>query len=100
MYAILIKDTKNNGLYRFLSVKKEIMESTEKEVTDPDTNEVKTETVEVGTGNYENVIFFAETKDELEKKCVELLSTYTTNEFMPIDTEPFNVDLVWDSDNN
>lgn len=39
MYAILIKD--KPGLYRFLSVKKEIMKETVTQVTDPDTNEVR-----------------------------------------------------------
>ena len=50
MYSILIKDSKNAGLYRFLTVKQEIMKEETQEVTDPDTQEVKTETISVGTG--------------------------------------------------
>lgn len=96
MYAILIKDKPN--LYRFLSVKKEIMKEESKEVTDTETNEVRTDTVLVGTGNYETVRFETDSRDELEAKCVELLGNYNKNEFMPINTEPYNMDLVWGSE--
>ena len=71
MYKILIKDTKNAGLYRFLTVKQEIMKEENHEVTDPDTKEVKTETTLIGTGEYTTVIFETESKDELEGKCID-----------------------------
>ncbi len=97
MYAILIKEKGN--LYRFLSVKKEIMEETTTQVTDPDTKEVKDEVILTGTGEFKTVRFEAESRDELEPKCVELLGTYNKNEFLPVNTEPFQMDLIWDSEN-
>jgi hypothetical protein len=96
MYAILIKEKGN--LYRFLSVKKEIMKETTTQVTDPDTNEVKDEVTLTGTGEFETVKFEVESRDELEAKCVELLGTYNKNEFLPVNTEPFQMDLIWDSE--
>ena len=95
MYSILIKDSKNAGLYRFLTVKQEIMKEESKEVTDPDTQEVRTETTLVGTGEYTTVIFETESKDELEGKCIELLNSYKATDFMPIDTLKYTTDLVW-----
>ena len=95
MYSILIKDAKNVGLYRFLTVKQEIMKEESKEVTDPDTQEVRTETTLVGTGEYTTVIFETESKDELEGKCIELLNSYKATDFMPIDTLKYTTDLVW-----
>ena len=68
MYKILIKDSKNVGLYRFLTVKQEIMKEESQEVTDQDTHEVKTETALVGTGEFETVTYATESKDELEGK--------------------------------
>ncbi len=97
MYAILIKEKGN--LYRFLSIKKEIMKETTTQVTDPDTNEVKDEVTLTGTGEFETVKFEVESRDELEAKCVELLGTYNKNEFLPVNTEPFQMDLIWDSEN-
>lgn len=96
MYSILIKDKSN--LYRFLTVKEEIMEEVTNEVTDPDTSEVKTEITLVGTGEYHTVTYTTEKKDELEEKCIELLKTYNSTEFMPIDTLGYTTDLIWDSD--
>lgn len=96
MYAILIKEKSNS--YRFLSVKKEIMKETITQVTDPDTNEVRDETTLVGTGTYETVRFETDSRDELEAKCVDLLGSYNKNEFLPINTEPFQMDLIWDSE--
>lgn len=95
MYSILIKDTKNAGLYRFLTVKQEIMKEKSTEVTDPDTNEVRTETTFVGTGVYQTVTYSTSDKDELETKCIELLKTYNSTEFMPIDTLVYDTDLIW-----
>ena len=97
MYKILIKDTKNAGLYRFLTVKQEIMKEESQEVTDPDTHEVRTETISVGTGEYTTVIFETESKDALEAKCIELLNSYKATDFMPIDTLKYTTDLIWES---
>lgn len=96
MYSILIKDKAN--LYRFLTVKQEIMEEVSNEVTDPESHEVRTETTLVGTGEYQTVTYATEEKDELEVKCVELLKTYNSTEFMPIDTLGYTTDLIWDSE--
>lgn len=95
MYSILIKDKPN--LYRFLTVKQEIMKEESQEVTDPDTQEVKTEITLVGTGEYETVRFETENRDELEAKCVELLGTYNKNEFLAVNTEPYQMDLIWNA---
>jgi len=96
MYAILIKDKTN--LFRFLTVKKEVMKEETTQVTDPDTNEVRDETILTGTGTYETVKFETDSREELEAKCVEILGTYNKNEFLPINTEPFQMDLIWDSE--
>ena len=95
MYKILIKDSKNVGLYRFLTVKQEIMKEESKEVTDTDTQEVKTEIISIGTGEFETVTYATESKDELEAKCIELLNSYKATDFMPIDTLKYTTDLVW-----
>ena len=95
MYSILIKDIKNAGQYRFLTVKQQVMREENTEITDPDTNEVRTETTLVGTGEYEVVTYSTESKDELEAKCIELLKTYNSTEFMPIDTLAYDTDLIW-----
>lgn len=95
MYSILIKDTKNVGQYRFLTVKQEIMREESTEIIDPDTNEVRTETTLVSTGNFETVTYSTSDKDELEAKCIELLKTYNSTEFIPVDTLAYDTDLVW-----
>lgn len=97
-YSILIKDKKNVGLYRFLTVKQEIMKEVTNEVTDSESHEVRTETTLVGTGEYQTVTYSTDEKDELESKCVELLKTYNNTEFIPIDTLGYTTDLIWDSD--
>lgn len=97
MYAILIKDKSN--LYRFLTIKKEILQEVSREITDPETNEVRTEISYVGTGEYETVRFETESRDELEDKCIEIFGTYNKNEFLAINTEPFKMDLIWGSEN-
>ena len=68
-------------------------------MTDPETKEVRTETLHIGTGEYETVRFETESIDELEDKCIEIFGTYNKNEFMPIDTKPFKMDLIWGSEN-
>ena len=98
MYSILIKEKPNT--YRFLTVKKEIMKEESKEVTDPDTNEVRTETTLVGTGEFETVVYETSDKDEFEKKCIEILNTYNATEFIPINTESYSMDLIWGETSN
>ena len=71
------------------------MKEESQEVTNPDTQEVKTETTLVGTGEYTTVIFETESKDELESKCIELLNNYKATDFMPVDTLEYTTDLVW-----
>lgn len=94
MYKILIKDSKT-GMYRYLTVKQEIMKEQKETVTDEDTQEVKEVTTFVGTGEYETVEYSTENKDELEKKCIELLASYKVTEFAPINTLAYTTDLVW-----
>lgn len=95
MYKILIKDSKNGNLFRYLTVKQEIMEEHKETVTDDETQEVKEVSTLVGTGEYETVEYSTENKDELEKKCIELLSSYKVTEFIPISTLAYTTDLVW-----
>lgn len=97
MYKILIKDSKT-GMYRFLTVRQEIMKEETSQVTNPDTHEVTQVTTLVGTGEYETVEFSTEEKDELEKKCVELLSSYKITEFIPVNTLTYTTDLVWEGE--
>lgn len=97
MYSILIKDKSN--LYRFLTVKQEIMKEESKEVTDSDTNEVRTETTLIGTGDFETVVYSTDDKDELENKCIELLNSYKATDFVPIDTLEYSTDLIWKTGN-
>lgn len=98
MYSILVKDSKNLDLYRFLTIKREVMQEQTKEVTDPETDEVRTEITSVGTGTYEVVRFETNVKSELENKCVELLNTYNRGQFIAVNVEPYQMDLIWDSE--
>ena len=98
MYSVLIRDKKDKTIYRFLQVKEEIMEEVSKEVEDPDTHEIRTETESVGTGRFQTVNYKEESKDKFEKKCVSLLDTYNRSEIIPISLEDYSVDLVWSSD--
>lgn len=99
MYSVLIRDKRDKSIYRFLQVKQEIMEELSKEVEDPDTHEVRTETELVGTGKFETVKYKEKNKDKFEEKCIELLNTYNRTEIVPISLEEYDVDLLWDSDN-
>ena len=94
MYKILIKDSKT-GMYRYLTVKQEIMKEQKETVNDEDTQEVKEVTTLVGTGEYETVEYSTENKDELEKKCIDLLASYKVTEFTPINILAYTTDLVW-----
>ena len=98
MFSILIKDSKNSSMCRFLTVKQEVFTEDTKEVTDPETQEVKTETVLIPTGEMETVVYSTESKDELEQKCIELLKNYKLTDFIPIDTLEYDTDLIWKSD--
>ena len=98
MYSVLIRDKKDKTIYRFLQVKEEIMEEVSKEVENPDTHEIRTETESVGTGKFQTVNYKEESKDKFEKKCVSLLDTYNRSEIIPISLEDYSVDLVWSSD--
>ena len=99
MYSVLIQDKRDKSMYKFLQVKQEIMNEVSKEVTDPDTNEVRTEIEYVGTGKFETVNYKESEKDKFEAKCIELLNTYNRTEIVPITLEEYDVDLLWNSDN-
>ena len=98
-YSVLIKDKKDKSVYRFLQVKEEITEEVSKEVEDPDTHEVRTETELIGTGKFSTVKYKESDKDKFEKKVIELLNTYNRTEIVPVSLEEYDVDLLWNSDN-
>lgn len=100
MYSVMIRDDKDHSIYRFLQVKEEIMEEMSKEVEDPDTHEVRTETELVGTGTFHKINYKEEKKDKFEEKCIALLDTYNRSEILPITIEEYDVDLLWKSDNS
>lgn len=99
MYSVLIQDKKDKSVYRFLQVKEEIMDEVSKEVEDPETHEVRTETELVGSGKYQTVKFKESEKDKFEKKVIDLLNTYNRTEIVPVSLEEYDVDLLWNSDN-
>lgn len=99
MYSVMVRDKKDYSVYRFLQVKEEIMEEVSKEVEDPDTHEVRTETELVSTGRYRTTNYKEDKKDKFEEKCVALLDTYNRSEILPISIEEYDVDLLWKSDN-
>lgn len=76
------------------------MKEVSQEVTDTETNEVRTETTLVGTGEYETVTYSTLDKDELEAKCIELLNSYKATDLMLIDTLEYSTDLIWKSKNS
>lgn len=98
MFSILIKDSKNGSMYRFLTVKQEIFIEDTKEVTDSETQEVKTEIIQIPTETTQTVVYSTNNKDELEKKCIELLKSYKVTDFVPVDTLEYDTDLVWKTD--
>lgn len=98
-YSVLIQDKKDKSVYRFLQVKEEIMEEVSKEIEDPDTHEVRTETELIGTGKFSTVKYKESDKDKFEKKVIELLNTYNRTEIVPVSLEEYDVDLLWNSDN-
>lgn len=99
MYSVLIQDKKDKSIYRFLQIKSEIMEEVPKEVEDPETHEVRTETELVGTGKYQVIKYKEPQKDKFEEKVIELLNTYNRTEIIPVSLEEYDVDLLWNSDN-
>lgn len=98
MYSILVKDSKNTSMYRFLTVKQEIFKEESKEVTDHETQEVKIETIQIPTGETETIIYTTDDKDELEQKCIDLLRSYKVTDFIPVDTLEYDTDLIWKSE--
>lgn len=98
MYSVLIQDKKDKSVYRFLQVKEEVMEEVPREVEDPDTHEVRTETELVGTGKFQTVKYRESNKDKFEQKCIDLLNTYNRTEIVPVSLEEYDVDLLWNSD--
>ena len=98
-YSVLIQDKKDKSVYRFLQVKEEIMEEISKEVEDPDTYEVRTETELVNKNRFQTVKYREENKDKFEEKCIDLLNTYNRTEIVPVALEEYDVDLLWNSDN-
>lgn len=99
MYSVLIQDKKDKSVYKFLQVKEEIMEEVSKEVEDPNTHEVRTETELIGTGKFSIIKYKESNKDKFEKKVIELLNTYNRTEIVPVSLEEYDVDLLWNSDN-
>jgi len=99
MYSVLIRDKKDKSIYRFLQIKEEIMKEVPKEVEDPDTHEVRTETELVSTGQFAVTNYKESDKDKFEEKCIDLLNTYNRTEIVPISLVEYDVDLLWDSDN-
>ena len=98
-YSVLIRDKKDKSIYRFLQIKEEIMEEVPKDVEDPDTHEVRTETELVGTGKFQTISYKESNKDKFEEKCIDLLNTYNRTEIVPVSLEEYDVDLLWNSDN-
>ena len=84
MYSVLIQDKRDKSMYKFLQVKQEIMNEVSKEVTDPDTNEVRTEIEYVGTGKFETVNYKESEKDKFEAKCIELLNSIINQRHIPL----------------
>lgn len=99
MYSVLIQDKKDKSVYRFLQVKEEIIQEVPKEVEDPETHEVRTETELVGTNKFQTVKYRESDKDKFEQKCISLLDTYNRTEIIPVSLEEYDVDLLWNSDN-
>ena len=97
-YSVLIRDKKDKSIYRFLQIKEEIMEEVPKEVEDPDTHEVRTETELVGTGKFQTVSYKESDKEKFEQKCISLLDTYNRTEIVLVSLEEYDVDLLWNSD--
>ena len=99
MYSVLIQDKKDRSIFRFLQVRQEIMEEISKEIEDPVTHEIRTETELVGTGKFSVGKSKERNKEVFEKKVIELLNTYNRSEIIPIALEEYDVDLLWNSDN-
>ena len=97
-YAIMIRNDKDNEVYKFLKVRKEQTETVTEEVTNEETGEASTVEKEVGTGVYKTEKYLTDSKDEFEAKIVETLNTYNRNQILPIAIEDFNMDLIFDSD--
>lgn len=66
-YSVLIRDKRDKSIYRFLQIKEEILDEVPKEVEDPDTHEVHTETELIGTGKFQTVSYKESCKDKFEE---------------------------------
>lgn len=98
MFRILIQDEKDRQKWNYLKIKKEDTETKTEEIEDPDTNEIKTVTTEIGLGTYSSVIYEEADPVEYEKKCVELLKTYNLSQLNFVDLKEYGVDFLWDLD--
>ena len=94
MYSILIKDAKNAGLYRLLTVKQEIMKENVEKVDDGTGNMVDKVT-QTPTGTYVATVYEESDQDEFEKKCIELLKTYNLDELKFVNTLEYDTDIIW-----
>ena len=100
MLSVLIQDDKYKQKLNFLKIRKEDTETKIEEVEDPDTHEIKNISTEVGLGTYSSVIYEESDPVEYEKKCIELLRTYSLSQLKFIDVKEYGVDFLWDLDNN
>lgn len=88
MYSILIKDSRTNN-YRFFTIKKEEVSQT---------NLKRISCNPISTGRDDTVVFATSSLEELESKCVELLSNYKSTDIIPVNTLSYSTDLVWGFD--
>lgn len=97
-YSILIKDSKDPKIFRFLTVKEEIMEEIKTETTDDSTGEVKENITYKGTGEFHTVRYIEEDKQAFEEKYLEMLNTYSRSQLLPVSLETYMLDMIFDSD--
>lgn len=100
MFSVLIQDEKDKQKWSFLKIRKEDVKIETEEITDEETGEVKTVEKEVGLGTYTNVTYEESNPEEFEKKCAELLRTYNRSQLKFVDVKDYELDLVWDLDQN
>lgn len=100
MFRILIQDEKDKQKWNYLKIKKEDTKIVTEEVEDPDTHEMKTVSTEVGLGTYSSAIYEESDPTEYEKKCIELLRTYSLSQLNFVDVKEYGVDFLWDLDKN
>lgn len=98
MFQILIQDEKDKAKYSFLKVKKEDTKIEYEEVEDTSTGEIKKVEKVVGLGTYSSVIYEETDPVAFEKKCTELLQTYSRSQLKFADIKEYAVDFIWDLD--